>query len=186
MARCLAVQMGTRRKASVPPNLYRVKSPLPPYGTKYNCTHLYPCTFLYFEKKMTSKEMPVDNLKLHLSLPWPPSNNRMHRRVMVRGRPVTLLSEQARKYHQAVGDAVIRQTNRCEIPDLHSGRIAVKLDVYPPDRRRRDLDNIFKAVLDGCTKAGVWADDDQIDELCISRLAVAAGGVVVVTAWAIP
>lgn len=119
---------------------------------------------------------------IELRLPWPPSNNRMHRRVLVHGRPVTLLSKAGRQYYHAVADAVIEQLTGKPIPNLHAGRLCVSLDVWPPDRRRRDLDNVFKAVLDGCTKAGIWADDEQIDELTIRRGAVTKGGAVMLRA----
>lgn len=54
-----------------------------------------------------------------------------------------------------------------------------------PDRRRRDLDNMPKALFDGLTHAGVWTDDSQIDDLRIVR-SWAAGGCVVVRIEALP
>ena len=50
----------------------------------------------------------------------------------------------------------------------------------PPDRRRRDLDNILKALLDSIVHAGVIEDDSQIDEIQITRGDVVADGAVVV------
>jgi crossover junction endodeoxyribonuclease RusA len=49
------------------------------------------------------------------------------------------------------------------------GRLSVTVDIYPPDRRKRDLDNVLKALFDGITHAGVWEDDSQIDELHVYR-----------------
>jgi crossover junction endodeoxyribonuclease RusA len=49
------------------------------------------------------------------------------------------------------------------------GRLSVEILCYPPDNRKRDLDNLPKAVLDACTHAGVWLDDSQIDHLEITR-----------------
>ena len=52
----------------------------------------------------------------------------------------------------------------------------------PPDRRRRDLDNLAKAVLDGMN--GVLYDDDsQIDNLIIRRGEPMPGGLVEVVMW---
>lgn len=43
--------------------------------------------------------------------------------------------------------------------------VCVTLYVYWPDRRRRDLDNVCKAVLDGMNGSGVYADDRQVTEM---------------------
>jgi len=34
-----------------------------------------------------------------------------------------------------------------------------------PDRRRRDLDNLLKSLLDAITHAGIWDDDSQVKHL---------------------
>jgi crossover junction endodeoxyribonuclease RusA len=49
------------------------------------------------------------------------------------------------------------------------GRIALAMDALPPDRRRRDLDNLQKPVLDALEHAGVYLDDSQIDLLITRR-----------------
>jgi crossover junction endodeoxyribonuclease RusA len=53
------------------------------------------------------------------------------------------------------------------------------LEAYPPDRRKRDIDNLVKPTLDALTKAGVWLDDEQVEELTIRRLNVSRGGLLV-------
>ena len=55
-------------------------------------------------------------------------------------------------------------------------RLAVTIRVYPPDRRRRDLDNLTKSILDLLTKAKVWIDDSQIDDLRIIRQNIVPNG----------
>jgi crossover junction endodeoxyribonuclease RusA len=50
-----------------------------------------------------------------------------------------------------------------------TGRVGVTMELYPPDRRKRDIDNYCKGPLDALTHAGVWEDDEQIDELHIYK-----------------
>jgi hypothetical protein len=57
-----------------------------------------------------------------------------------------------------------------------AGRLAVTIDVHPPDRRRRDLDNALKALLDALQHGGAYHDDAQIDDLHIRRGACVSGG----------
>jgi crossover junction endodeoxyribonuclease RusA len=56
----------------------------------------------------------------------------------------------------------------------------VHVTAHPPDRRRRDLDNAMKALLDALGHGGVYEDDGQIDRLEIERGTVVPGGKVVV------
>ncbi len=106
-----------------------------------------------------------------LTLPYPPSVNHYWRRVGAR----TLISREGRRYRTDVcallaagGGAPLR------------GRLALRIEVCPPDRRRRDLDNVQKAVFDSLQHAGVYEDDSQIDRIEIDRGQVVAGGRVVV------
>lgn len=94
-----------------------------------------------------------------IELPWPPTVNHLH--AVVRGRKV--LSKKGREYREAVIDIAGRQ-------EAMQGRLSVQIDAIPPDRRKCDLDNRLKAILDGLTHANVWTDDSQIDHLSIRRL----------------
>jgi crossover junction endodeoxyribonuclease RusA len=49
------------------------------------------------------------------------------------------------------------------------GRIALCMDAFPPDRRRRDVDNLQKSTLDALQHAGIYEDDSQIDLLITRR-----------------
>lgn len=46
-------------------------------------------------------------------------------------------------------------------------QLKVTITAYRPDNRRRDLDNLLKAVLDALTHAGVYEDDHLICDLRI-------------------
>ncbi len=108
-----------------------------------------------------------------ITLPWPPSVNRMWRSV--RGR--NILSAAGRDYRENGLKVVSAQAPRCWPAEV---RLSVSISVYPPDRRRRDLDNMPKAVLDLLTHAGVYVDDSQIDRLEIVRRENHPGGRVIV------
>lgn len=51
---------------------------------------------------------------------------------------------------------------------LMQGEIAVRIVVYFPDRKRRDIDNLLKCLLDSLTGI-VWVDDSQIASLTLER-----------------
>ena len=104
-------------------------------------------------------------------LPWPPSVNACWRTVNGR----TMISKKGRAYKQAATRAVLASGANKYLP----GRLRVKLTAYPPDRRRRDIDNLTKLALDSMQVAGVYLDDSQIDELTIIRAEVEKGGVIV-------
>ena len=102
-----------------------------------------------------------------LNLPYPPSINHYWRRVG----PRTLISREGRAFRKNVCALLAGGGS----PPI-DGRIVLAMDAFPPDRRRRDLDNLPKAVLDSLTHAGVYEDDSQIDLLIIRRREVAPGG----------
>jgi len=108
-----------------------------------------------------------------LELPYPPSVNTYWRSPntgKLAGR--TLISQKGRDYRQAVANTVLLAQN----PKAPQGRLDVALAVFPPDRRRRDLDNLPKAILDALTHAGVIEDDSLIDRLLIERGAICPFG----------
>jgi len=58
------------------------------------------------------------------------------------------------------------------------GRVSLFAAIHPADRRRQDIDNRAKSLQDALTAAGVWLDDEQIDELHLVRREVVRGGLV--------
>lgn len=102
-----------------------------------------------------------------LELPFPPSVNHLWRRVGHR----TVLSRDGREFRHSVLDVLSARGMR-----PIAGRLAVTIDVHPPDRRRRDLDNALKALLDALQHGGAYHDDAQIDDLHIRRCECVPGG----------
>lgn len=108
---------------------------------------------------------------LTLELPYPPSVNHYWRRVGAR----TLISREGRQYRTRIEHLLAAQ----RVQQVN-GALAVRVTVHPPDRRRRDLDDTMKALLDALAHGGAYEDDSQIDRLEIVRGEVVAGGKVVV------
>lgn len=106
---------------------------------------------------------------------WPPSVNQMYRTY--RGR--MLLSKRGREFMSSA----LAELGYCHT--TLTCRLAVTITVYPPDRRRRDLDNLLKGVLDLLTKGQVMVDDSQIDDLRIIRDTVHPGGKLEIEIWPI-
>ena len=104
-----------------------------------------------------------------LDLPYPPSINHYWRRVGHR----TLISREGRAFRRNVC-ALLGGNSPRKPPS--GGRIALAMDAVPPDRRRRDMDNIQKPVLDALEHAGVYEDDSQIDLLITKRCKVVPNG----------
>jgi crossover junction endodeoxyribonuclease RusA len=99
---------------------------------------------------------------LELTLPWPPSINHYWRNF--RGR--TVISAKGRQWQKdAMAELLLQGVPRNKL----SCRLAISIDQYPPDRRRRDIDNPVKVANDLLVYAGVIADDSLIDALSIHR-----------------
>lgn len=98
-------------------------------------------------------------------LPWPVSINRYLRRAGVRMHT----TNEAKAYRRDVGWLLAGS------PGFGSARIAVEIVAFPPDNRKRDLDNIAKVLIDSLMHAGLFDDDSQIDDLRIWRGPVRKG-----------
>lgn len=121
---------------------------------------------------------------LTLVLPFPPSVNHYWRHVIMGKYVRTLISAAGREFKLNVAQALQNQLGAKIAPILCDCRLYVSL--HAPDRRRRDVDNYAKALLDSLTEAGVWADDSQIRDLRLVWGDVLPGGKAVVTIRKMP
>lgn len=104
---------------------------------------------------------------LTMTLPYPPSLNTYYR--MVNGR--ILISAPGRLYRKTVQSTMWGSRSLKEIVESCplDGDISMGILSYPPDNRKRDLDNVLKSLLDALQHAGIYKDDNQIAKLSIER-----------------
>ena len=109
---------------------------------------------------------------IELELPFPPSVNHYYRRVG----PRTLISREGRAYGERVASILtvlgVRPVR---------GPIRMRIEVYPPDNRRRDLDNLQKSLWDALQKGGAYHDDSQVVKFEVEKREVVVGGKVIVS-----
>lgn len=101
-------------------------------------------------------------------LPWPPSVNCYIRR----GNNRSYMTKQGKAFRGEVCDTILGEETWGQL----RGRLAASIELTPPDRRKRDIDNHIKAVLDALMHAGVFVDDSQIDKLIVTRMHVESPG----------
>jgi crossover junction endodeoxyribonuclease RusA len=108
---------------------------------------------------------------IEITLPYPPSVN-CYKTV---GRTIT--TKRGKIYQARVNSEATKRfyfetwmlVRQKGFKSLGDALISFEVDVYPPDKRRRDLDNILKVTLDALQKANVYDDDSQISRLVVQR-----------------
>ena len=127
------------------------------------------------ERELASSPKPLPPLpppkpgSARIILPWPPSGN--HGTKHANG--AHYLTREHIEYRRLVLELVAGM----RIQEI-GGRLRVELRIAPPDKRRRDLDNTAKVILDALQHAGVYIDDGAVDELHLYRTPVVKGGAV--------
>ena len=107
-----------------------------------------------------------------VELPFPPSVNHYYRPVG----PRTLISREGRTYRDRVASHLLILGVR-----PLEGPIRMRIEVYPPDNRRRDLDNLLKSLWDALQHGGAYHDDSQVVKFEVEKLRVVPGGKVTVS-----
>lgn len=116
----------------------------------------------------TSKAEHVITLKL----PYPPSINNYYGSLRGGGK---YIKKEGKVFREVVVDSLRSYAyKKAPLTD----KLRVFIEVYPPDKRRRDLDNINKALLDALTHSKIYDDDWLIDDLRLVRGEPIKGGYV--------
>jgi crossover junction endodeoxyribonuclease RusA len=100
-------------------------------------------------------------MAIEMTLPWPPTVNH----IWKRGKRGMYLTDKGKDFYRDAVAVIHSQVSMSMLTE----RLDVTIDLYPPDRRKWDIDNRTKCVLDACTRAGVWEDDELIDRLVVER-----------------
>jgi len=118
--------------------------------------------------------------RLSFMLPWPPSINHYWRHVSeyTRHKHISkvLISAQGRAYRENIQKYFLIN----KFTPFESKNLCVDIYAAPPDKRRIDLDNRLKPLLDALQHAGVIEDDFYINRNLIDRCLPVKGGAVLV------
>ena len=104
---------------------------------------------------------------LSLDLPWPPSAN--HYQGQKYGK--RFLSEKTKAFRLHVSEMAAERNLApltCELE--------LFIALFPPDKRKRDIDNYIKQTFDALQHAGVIEDDSQITKLTVIKRPPTKGG----------
>ncbi len=119
-----------------------------------------------------------------VTLPFPPSVNHYYGNLYGGdGKRSVYIRPEGQLFRKVTKELI--EANEANGLYQECDKIGVGLWVYPPDRRRRDLDNIEKALFDALTQSGLWPDDSQIWYKTSKRKEVIKGGKVIVFCWEI-
>ena len=109
---------------------------------------------------------------MKLALPYPPSVNTYWRANGKR----RFISKAGVLFKQHVSQCV----NSSGYDSFADSRLRVDITICPRSKRRFDLDNLLKATLDAMQDAGLYQDDEQVDDLRIRRGEPVKGGACIV------
>ena len=106
-----------------------------------------------------------------LYVPFPPTINSYYKMTRMGQR---YLDKSVREFRDTVAESVNQQCPglKLDVP------LFMEVYLFMPDRRKRDVDNYMKGLLDALTEAGLWEDDSLVDQLHIYRGEVVKGGLV--------
>ena len=102
-------------------------------------------------------------------LPWPPTVNNYY--TVWKGRKI--ISKKGKQFKKDCAIYIYRLGTQMK------GDLQVEISVCMPDKRRRDLDNLLKPILDVLGEYGVYEDDSQISDLRIKKIDGETGDVLI-------
>ena len=110
----------------------------------------------------------MEDLIVKGKLPYPPSINKYYLNRTIKTRTGKIIKPRLPAVQKYVDDCLILIKIQ-KIKPVIAEKLQVHLLIYPPDEKRRDLDNLAKVCLDIFQRAGIYDDDFKIWKLTISR-----------------
>lgn len=107
---------------------------------------------------------------MNITLPYPPSANHYWMLAVIKKSIRKFIGKKGKEFRQKVLDIIPENVI------TYTDRLEVSIIVFPPDKRKRDLDNILKPTLDALEVAKVYENDNLIDKLIVTRGEVVKGG----------
>lgn len=123
---------------------------------------------------------------IELELPYPPSLNHFKKvgRIIRTKRGKTyqqrIDTPETKAFYLRVWQTVVAMRSHKAVRFDDRAILEVTLWLHPPDKRKRDVDNPCKVILDSLQKAGVYSDDFQIARLIVERKDIISKGKVIV------
>lgn len=123
---------------------------------------------------------------IELTLPYPPSVNsyknigRLTKTKNGKLLQMRVNSPQTKQFYWNVWVKIHALMASQGVKAFGESMIYVEIDVYPPDKRKRDIDNVVKPILDSMQHAGLYDDDYQIARLLITKCSIIEQGQVIV------
>lgn len=100
-----------------------------------------------------------------VELPFPPSVNAYWLRLQNH----ICLSQEARTFKSEALN-IIKSVKEQQAIEKFNYDLTVRIHLYLPDKRRRDVDNYSKGVLDALTNSEIWNDDSQVRQLDVRKI----------------
>ena len=117
---------------------------------------------------------------MKFTLPYPPSVNMYWRHRVVRPKggtkpmAITYISKAGKDYKAKVAEKLRGYPMWDPVLEL-----VLYVDLYPPDRRKRDVDNVLKAIMDSM-EGLLYESDCQIGHVQVIRREPVKGGRIVI------
>lgn len=108
-----------------------------------------------------------------ITLPLPPTINHYY----VRSSRTIFLNKKANEFRKEVFILSRNFSNYFSINE----RLLIDVIFHPPNKRKFDIDNRLKGLLDALQHARIFSDDEQIDKIIVTRGDIMKNGASLIT-----